>query len=72
MQVSLRNIELERVMDAPEKSEVETLKVHCDGGKGSLGHPRVFLTLGDKHEVECPYCGHHYVLKEGARVSDAH
>lgn len=59
-------------MEAPEKTEVETLKVQCDGGKGALGHPRVFLNLGDKHAVDCPYCGHHYVLKEGARPSDAH
>lgn len=28
-------------------------------------HPRVFLTLGDDNAVSCPYCGKHYVLKEG-------
>ncbi len=61
-----------RVMSAPERSEVETLKVHCDGGKGALGHPRVYLNLGDKHFVDCPYCGHRFVLKEGAKISDAH
>lgn len=59
-------------MKASEKTEVETLKVHCDGGKGAMGHPRVYLNLGDKHQVECPYCGHQFVLKEGARVSGAH
>lgn len=60
------------VMSAAQKSEVETLKVHCDGGKGALGHPRVFLNLGDKGAVECPYCGHEFVLKEGAKISNAH
>ncbi|WP_169543585.1 MULTISPECIES: zinc-finger domain-containing protein [Sneathiella] len=59
-------------MDAPEKSEVESLKVHCDGGKGALGHPRVYLNLGNDNKVECPYCGHLFVLKEGAKVSGDH
>ncbi len=62
----------ERVMEAPQKTEVESLKVYCDGGKGALGHPRVYLNLGDKGQVECPYCGHLFVLKEGAKISDAH
>ncbi|MBE7635970.1 zinc-finger domain-containing protein [Sneathiella sp. P13V-1] len=59
-------------MSAPETTEVTTLKVHCDGGKGPLGHPRVYLNLGNDNQVECPYCGHLFKLKEGAKVSDAH
>jgi len=39
---------------------VQTLSttVQCDGGKGALGHPRVFLNI-DKSQgtIECPYCG---------------
>jgi len=59
-------------MKTPEKSEVETLKVQCEGGEGALGHPRVYLNLSEKNQVECPYCGHLFVLKEGAKVSGAH
>jgi uncharacterized Zn-finger protein len=61
-----------RVMSAPEKTEVKSMKVHCDGGKGSSGHPRVYLNLGNDNKVACPYCGHLFVLKEGVKISDAH
>ena len=54
-----------------ETIEVETKSVACDGGGGALGHPRVFLNLGDENAVDCPYCGRHYQLKAGARA-DAH
>lgn len=40
--------------------------VACDGGGGALGHPRVYLNMGEKHSIDCPYCGRHYVLREGA------
>lgn len=46
----------------PETVQVESKTVACDGG-GELGHPRVFLNLGGKGEVECPYCDRRFVLK---------
>lgn len=58
-------------MDAPETVEVEALQVSCDGDGGALGHPRVFLNMGEKTFVECPYCDRRFVLKEGAHV-DVH
>ena len=42
---------------------VNTRTVACNGGGGPLGHPRVFLNLGPKHQVECPYCSRLYVLE---------
>jgi uncharacterized Zn-finger protein len=33
----------------------------CNGGGGSLGHPRVFLNLGRDGKVECPYCSRLFV-----------
>ena len=59
-------------MQAIETIEVDSPKVACDGGKGPLGHPRVFLNMGDKGAVECPYCSRSYVLKAGAKVSGGH
>ncbi|WP_339634521.1 zinc-finger domain-containing protein [uncultured Sneathiella sp.] len=59
-------------MQAIETIEVDSPKVACDGGKGPLGHPRVFLNMGDKGAVECPYCSRYYVLKAGAKVSGGH
>jgi uncharacterized Zn-finger protein len=57
---------------APEVIEVETTEVSCDGGEGALGHPRVFLNMGDKREVECPYCDRLFKLKNGVKPRDAH
>ncbi|TNE40309.1 MAG: zinc-finger domain-containing protein [Alphaproteobacteria bacterium] len=59
-------------MQAIETIEVESSKVACDGGKGPLGHPRVYLNMGDKGRVECPYCGREYVLKAGAKADGGH
>ena len=46
--------------------------VACDGGVGPLGHPRVYLPVGDKGEITCPYCSRHYVLSEDARGAAGH
>ncbi len=51
---------------APETMEVTTSRVACDGGGGALGHPRVYLEMGDESFVECPYCDKRFVLKDGA------
>ena len=49
--------------EPPETIVVEDTTVACDGGGSALGHPRVFLNLGDKGEIECPYCDRRFVLK---------
>jgi uncharacterized Zn-finger protein len=46
---------------------VDTDRVACDGGGGALGHPKVYLNLGEEGRIECPYCSRVYVLREGAR-----
>ena len=51
---------------APEILEVEKTRVACDGGGGALGHPKVYLEMGDERFVECPYCDRRFVLKDGA------
>jgi uncharacterized Zn-finger protein len=51
---------------APEVLEVEKTRVACDGGGGALGHPKVYLEMGDEAFVECPYCDRRFVLKDGA------
>jgi len=51
--------------------EVHSLKIACDGG--TLGHPRVFLTIRPEvRETVCPYCSLHYILKQGANPVAAH
>lgn len=43
--------------------EVDTTEVACDGGKGPMGHPRVFLHMGPDGSVTCPYCSRTFTLK---------
>ena len=51
---------------APETVEADSTRVMCDGGGGTLGHPRVYLEMGTETFVECPYCDKRFVLKGGA------
>jgi uncharacterized Zn-finger protein len=47
---------------------VNTKKVSCDGSKSLKspleGHPLVYLEMGEKNNVTCPYCGKFFTLKK--------
>lgn len=51
-------------MAAIEKETVSTKQVYCDGGVGPLGHPRIYLEIGETGSVECPYCSKLFKYKE--------
>jgi uncharacterized Zn-finger protein len=51
---------------SPEVVIVRSRRIACDGVGGALGHPRVYLEMGDETSVECPYCDKRFVLKAGA------
>ena len=53
-------------VQAPEIVETDKTRVACDGDGGALGHPKVFLEMGDEQFVECPYCDKRFVLRAGA------
>ena len=53
-------------IDAPETLTVSETRVACDGSGGALGHPKVFLQIGDEGVVECPYCDRRFVLAKDA------
>ncbi len=57
-------------MEAPEIITIDSAEVKCDGG--ALGHPRVYLRIGDQGWVECPYCDRRFVLRAGAAATAAH
>jgi uncharacterized Zn-finger protein len=59
-------------MEPLEVIEVDSTSIACDGGDGALGHPRIYLTLSKENEIDCPYCGRHFVLKQGAKTAEAH
>ena len=40
-------------------------RVACNGGGGTLGHPKIFLTLGNDGRVTCPYCSREFVKSVG-------
>jgi len=37
-----------------EKETVQSKKINCAGIGGSLGHPKVYLDMGDLNEIRCP------------------
>ena len=50
------------VVPPPEQIVVSTKRVACDGGGGALGHPLVYMDMGDEDHVECGYCDRRFVL----------
>jgi uncharacterized Zn-finger protein len=58
-------------MDADEPIYVNDRRVACDGGGGALGHPRVFLEMGRKDEIVCPYCSRRFILAAESESSAA-
>jgi len=53
-------------LDPPEIVAVRSRRVACDGVDGVLGHPRVWLEMGEADFVECGYCDRRFVLAAGA------
>ena len=53
-------------LPAPEVVTVRSGRIACDGVGGALGHPRVFLEMGEADFVECPYCDRRFVLPDGS------
>jgi uncharacterized Zn-finger protein len=51
---------------APETIVVTRTRVACDGGEGALGHPRVYLEMGEETFVVCGYCDRRFVLSPEA------
>jgi uncharacterized Zn-finger protein len=49
----------------PEVITVRSKRVACDGVGGALGHPRVYLEMGEADFVECTYCDRRFVLATG-------
>ena len=46
----------------PETIMVRAHRLACDGIGDALGHPRVWLQIGEPGFVECPYCDRRFVL----------
>jgi uncharacterized Zn-finger protein len=46
-----------------EVTYVEDSYIQCDGNGQAVGHPMIYLDMGGKKEMDCPYCGQHFKLK---------
>ena len=48
----------EKIVENKNKAFENVLekKVSCNGGEGALGHPKVFLDMGENDKILCPYC----------------
>lgn len=57
-------------MSKEEVIMVTTKRVSCDGGGGALGHPRVWLEMGEDNDVRCKYCDRVYRLDPHAKPAD--
>ena len=51
-------------MTSTEEIKVKDKRVSCDGGKGSLGHPKVYLDVAKEGFAICPYCSKKFVLEQ--------
>lgn len=60
-----------QVSRRPKSELVIARRISCDGGGGALGHPKVWLDMGQDTSVTCKYCGKVFELDENA-VEDAH
>ena len=43
---------------------VSASRVSCNGGGGALGHPQIWLTIGQDGSVTCPYCSRQFVQSQ--------
>jgi uncharacterized Zn-finger protein len=58
-------------IDVPEIVIVNRTRVACDGSGGALGHPKVYLEMGEQDSVECGYCDRRFVLSPEAKAARA-
>jgi uncharacterized Zn-finger protein len=57
-------------METEEAIYVQTRSVACDGGP--LGHPNVYLKIGESRDVVCPYCSAQFILSDDTKEAAGH
>ena len=43
---------------------VDSKKISCDGGKSLSNHPLIYLNMGNKDHIMCPYCSKFFTTKK--------
>jgi len=57
-------------IDPAEFVTVTSRRMACEGSGGALGHPRVWLEMGEARFVQCPYCDRRFVLDLGSERTE--
>ena len=52
-----------QISSGSKSFETAEHRVSCDGGGGALGHPKVYMDMGQEDFVVCKYCGREFILK---------
>lgn len=47
-----------------ESKYVPSKEVSCNGNNSGLGHPKVYLNMGTKDYVVCPYCSQKFIYQK--------
>jgi len=47
--------------DGVAKIEIGAREFQCVGALPPFDHPHIFLDMGSKNEIVCPYCSTHFV-----------
>jgi len=50
---------------------VNSKKISCDGGASDSKHPLIYLNMGDKDFVVCPYCSKNFSLNDSNKSSNS-
>lgn len=69
-----RNISPKPRLEDNEKdvAMVQSKRVSCNGGGGALGHPLVWMDMGDEDYVICKYCDRVFKLDPHAAHAGHH
>ncbi len=49
---------------------VSETRVSCNGGGGVLGHPKIYLEMGEEDHITCPYCGREFKRSSDKKVQE--
>ena len=45
-----------------KQKSIKLEKIFCAGGEDGDGHPKVYLSIGEKEKsISCPYCGNVFI-----------
>jgi uncharacterized Zn-finger protein len=47
---------------------VDKKKVSCNGNKDSSAHPLIYMDMGEKDNIVCPYCSCYFTTKKSSNT----